>query len=69
MEKDSLQEVNPFALGSAFLQHCLMQRWIVHKVEGKMHIYLVTPEGEKALTSPPYNFSPDRFLKRTPKEE
>lgn len=46
-----------------------MQRWIVHKVQGKMHIYLVTPEGEKALTSEPYNFSTDKFLKRLPKAD
>jgi len=63
------KEVNAFSLGAAFLQHCLMQRWIVHKVEGKMHIYLVTPEGEKALSSEPYNFTPDKFMKRLPKAD
>ena len=61
------KEVNAFSLGAAFMQHCLMQRWIVHKVDGKMHVYLITPEGEKALTSDPYNFKPDSFMKRLPK--
>ena len=67
--QNDLKEINPFALGAAFLQHCIKERWIIHKVGGKMHIYYVTPLGQQMLGSPPYDFTPDKYFKRTTKTE
>ena len=60
------QRVNPFALGGAFLQLCIKNRWVVHRVQGKKHLYLLTEEGTRALVEEPYCFALDKVLERRP---
>ncbi|MBI2867665.1 MAG: hypothetical protein HYX97_04955 [Chloroflexi bacterium] len=60
------QRVNPFALGGVFLQLCIKNRWVVHKVQGKKHLYLLTEEGAKALVGEPYCFALDKVLEHRP---
>jgi predicted transcriptional regulator len=49
-------ENNPLELGSAYLEYCVKQGWLVKKGEGDSAIYQVTPEGEKKLANVSLNF-------------
>jgi DNA-binding PadR family transcriptional regulator len=43
-------------LGSAYLDYCVKQGWLVKSGEGDAATYQVTPEGEKKLANVSINF-------------
>lgn len=49
-------EKNPLAPGSAYLDYCVKQGWLVKSGEGDSATYELTPEGEKKLANVPLNF-------------
>jgi DNA-binding PadR family transcriptional regulator len=49
-------EKNPLELGSAYLDYCVKQGWLVKSGEGDAATYQVTPEGEKKLANVSINF-------------
>ncbi len=50
------QEVNPLALGAAYLDYCVRQGWLTKTGEGDTAQYSLTPDGEKKLADVPFNF-------------
>jgi DNA-binding PadR family transcriptional regulator len=49
-------EVNPIALGAAYLDYCVRQGWLVKSGEGSTVQYALTPLGEEKLADVPFNF-------------
>jgi len=49
-------EKNPLELGSAYLDYCVKQGWLIKNGEGDSATYELTPEGEKSLADVPFNF-------------
>lgn len=49
-------EVNPIALGAAYLDYCVRQGWLVKSGEGSAVQYALTPLGEEKLADVPFNF-------------
>ena len=47
---------NPLELGSAYLEYCVKQGWLIKKGEGDAATYQLTPEGEKKLANVSINF-------------
>ena len=54
---------NPLEPGSAYLEYCVRQGWLVKVGEGEAATYKVTPEGEKKLMDVPFNFDLSRLEK------
>lgn len=57
------REVNPFALGAAYLEYCVRQGWLTKTGEGGKAQYKLTPEGEKKLANVPFNFDLSKVTK------
>lgn len=66
IEDDGLEN-NPLAPGSAYLEYCVKQGWLVKTGEGDTGTYELTPEGEKKLAKVPFNFDLS-MLEKTKKE-
>ena len=49
-------EKNPFELGSAYLDYCVKQGWLVKQGDGDSATYAMTPDGEKKLADVSFNF-------------
>ena len=60
-------EKNPLAPGTAYLDYCVRQGWLVKSGEGDSATYELTPEGEKKLEQVSFNFDLSR-LKKADKE-
>jgi hypothetical protein len=56
-------EENSLAPGSAYLEYCVRQGWLVKNGEGESAIYELTPEGEKKLANTPFNFDLSKLEK------
>lgn len=56
-------EKNPLAPGSAYLDYCVRQGWLIKKGEGESATYELTPEGEKKLEEVSFNFDLSRLEK------
>ncbi len=54
---------NPLAPGSAYLEYCVRQGWLVKKGKGESATYELTPEGEKKLADVSFNFDLSRLEK------
>ncbi|UCE67641.1 MAG: hypothetical protein JSU85_06435 [Candidatus Zixiibacteriota bacterium] len=54
-------EKNPLAPGSAYLDYCVRQGWLIKSGEGDSATYELTPEGEKKLADVPFNFDLSRL--------
>jgi hypothetical protein len=50
------REVNPLALGAAYLDYCVRQGWLEKVGDGQSAQYELTPAGEKKLAEVPFNF-------------
>ena len=50
------REVNPLALGAAYLDYCVKQGWLTKVGEGTTAQYELTNLGEKKLAEVPFNF-------------
>lgn len=49
-------EKSPLELGSAYLDYCVKQGWLIKSGEGDTATYQVTPEGEKKLANVSINY-------------
>ena len=49
-------EKNPLELGSAYLDYCVKQGWLIKNGEGDSATYELTPEGERKLANVSFNF-------------
>ncbi len=58
------REVNPLALGAAYLDYCVKQGWLMKVGEGQAAQYELTPEGEKKLAEVPFNFDLSKITRR-----
>ncbi|MGL4335429.1 MAG: hypothetical protein ACRCST_00955 [Turicibacter sp.] len=47
--EESLQKINPFAVGGAFVELCVEKGLIVIEMDDHQLNYYITPQGEKAL--------------------
>ncbi len=61
---DERQEVNPLALGAAYLDYCVRQGWLTKTGEGEKAQYNLTPDGEKKLADVPFNFDLSKLAKK-----
>ena len=61
---DERQEVNPLALGAAYLDYCVRQGWLTKTGEGDRAQYNLTPDGEKKLADVPFNFDLSKLAKK-----
>jgi hypothetical protein len=50
------RDVNPLALGAAYLDYCVKQGWLHRDGEGTTAQYTLTELGEKKLATVPFNF-------------
>jgi hypothetical protein len=57
------EEKNPLAPGSAYLEYCVRQGWLIKSGEGESATYELTPEGEKKLAGVSFNFDLSRLEK------
>jgi predicted transcriptional regulator len=62
---------NPLAPGSAYLEYCVRQGWLIKKGEGQAATYETTPEGEKKLANVSINFdlSAMESIKKEPRRK
>lgn len=58
--------VNPFGLGGVFLKWSIDNGWIVHKQSAAGHKYVLTQEGEKVLTSWPFQLDLEKVITDKP---
>lgn len=61
---DEGQEVNPLALGVAYLDYCVRQGWLTKSGEGDKAQYSLTPDGKKKLADVPFNFDLSALTKK-----
>ena len=54
---------NSLAPGSAYLDYCVKQGWLIKNGEGECAIYMMTPEGEKKLSKASLNFDLSKIEK------
>jgi hypothetical protein len=57
------REVNPLALGAAYLEYCVKQGWLMKTGEGSGTQYKLTELGEKKLAQVPFNFDLSKVTK------
>jgi hypothetical protein len=71
MEEFSHQnrEVNPFALGAAYLEYCVRQGWLTKTGEGQTAQYELTTIGEKKLAEVPFNFDLSKLTTASEKKK
>ncbi|MEE9553394.1 MAG: hypothetical protein V3W18_03765 [candidate division Zixibacteria bacterium] len=50
------RRIDSLELGTAYLEYCVKQGWLVKIGEGDAMQYELTPEGEKKLANAPLNF-------------
>lgn len=50
------ETIKSLELGSAYLEYCVKQGWLVKSGEGDRAQYNLTPAGEKKLANAPLNF-------------
>lgn len=55
LEADGIDKKS-LAPGSAYLEYCVRQGWLVKKGEGEAATYEMTPEGKKKLANVTINF-------------
>jgi hypothetical protein len=58
------REVNPLALGAAYLEYCVRQGWLTKTAQGATAQYELTDLGEKKLAQVPFNFDLSKLTKR-----
>ncbi len=56
-------EVNPLALGAAYLDYCVKQGWLNKIGEGPTAQYELTESGKKKLADVPFNFDLSKLVK------
>lgn len=61
---DERQEVNPLALGAAYLDYCVRQGWLTKTGQGERAQYSLTPDGERKLADVPFNFDLSKLAKK-----
>ncbi len=57
-------EVNPLALGAAYLDYCVRQGWLARSGEGPTAQYELTELGKKKLADVPFNFDLSKLIKK-----